>query len=267
MSIRSRLSAPWSLRRRLVVAILLLLLAVSAVVGTVSVLGLNQSLVNRLDQQVAFSLRAAEQNGPIGGAIGGNGFGRRVGSVIYLADATSGAVQAQYFDETGGGSSLSAAQRKVLAGVSPGARTGEASPVAVRPVTVDLGGSLGRFRVVADRIQFAQTGDAGILVVGQSMSEVDATTRSLVLIFGLIALVTLAAAGIVTAVIVRLALRPLDRVAATATRVAELPLDKGEVALAERVPEKDTDPRTEVGKVGDALNRMLGHVEDALVSR
>jgi two-component system OmpR family sensor kinase len=33
------------------------------------------------------------------------------------------------------------------------------------------------------------------------------------------------------------------------------------------VPEKDTDPRTEVGKVGDALNRMLGHVEDALVSR
>ncbi|MFW8746066.1 histidine kinase dimerization/phospho-acceptor domain-containing protein, partial [Mesorhizobium japonicum] len=55
--------------------------------------------------------------------------------------------------------------------------------------------------------------------------------------------------------------------AATATRVAELPLDKGEVALAERVPDPDTDPRTEVGQVGAAFNRMLGHVEEALVSR
>ena len=31
-----------------------------------------------------------------------------------------------------------------------------------------------------------------------------------------------------------------------------------------RVPERDTDPRTEVGQVGAALNRMLGHVADAL---
>jgi two-component system OmpR family sensor kinase len=49
--------------------------------------------------------------------------------------------------------------------------------------------------------------------------------------------------------------------------VSELPLDKGEVALAERVGEEDTDPRTEVGQVGSALNRMLGHIEDALVAR
>ena len=41
-----------------------------------------------------------------------------------------------------------------------------------------------------------------------------------------------------------------DRVAATATRVSQLPLDRGEVALAERVPAADTDARTEVGQVG-----------------
>jgi two-component system OmpR family sensor kinase len=34
-----------------------------------------------------------------------------------------------------------------------------------------------------------------------------------------------------------------------------------------RVPEADTDPRTEVGQVGSALNRMLGHVADALAVR
>jgi len=53
----------------------------------------------------------------------------------------------------------------------------------------------------------------------------------------------------------------------TATRVSELPLARGEVLLAERVPAADTDPGTEVGQVGAALNRMLGHVSSALVAR
>lgn len=60
---------------------------------------------------------------------------------------------------------------------------------------------------------------------------------------------------------------PLDRLAATATRVSELPLDRGEVALSERVPEADTNPNTEVGKVGSALNRMLQHIANALTAR
>jgi two-component system OmpR family sensor kinase len=49
--------------------------------------------------------------------------------------------------------------------------------------------------------------------------------------------------------------------------VAELRLDRGEVALAERVPARDTDLRTEVGQVGAALNRMLEHVAGALEAR
>ena len=66
---------------------------------------------------------------------------------------------------------------------------------------------------------------------------------------------------------VGVALRPLRRVAATATRVSELPLHSGEVALFERVPDAEADPRTEVGQVGAALNRMLGHVGSALDAR
>jgi two-component system OmpR family sensor kinase len=46
-----------------------------------------------------------------------------------------------------------------------------------------------------------------------------------------------------------------------------MPLARGEVDIRERVPEQDTDPATEVGKVGAALNRMLGHVEQALTAR
>jgi two-component system OmpR family sensor kinase len=263
VTFRSALTAPWSLRRRLVLAILALLLVVSVVVGAVSVLGLRQSLVTRLDDQVRQSLGFVERNGP-SLAVGGDGRSRRIGTVTYAIDTVTGAAQAFYVGESGDPATLTAAQRKILGAVEP---RGDGTPGPQELTTVDLGGSLGQFRVAADRVQFAQTGDAGILVVGQSLSEVNATTGSLVLIFLLITLIALVAAGIATAVIVRLALRPLDRVAATAARVAELPLDKGDVALAERVPERDTDPRTEVGKVGDALNRMLGHVEDALVAR
>jgi two-component system OmpR family sensor kinase len=39
------------------------------------------------------------------------------------------------------------------------------------------------------------------------------------------------------------------------------------VQLAQRVPAGDTDPRTEVGQVGAALNRMLDHVGNALEAR
>jgi two-component system OmpR family sensor kinase len=47
--------------------------------------------------------------------------------------------------------------------------------------------------------------------------------------------------------------------------VTELPLDSGAVSLPAGVP--DTDSRTEVGQVGAAFNRMLGHVERALGRR
>ena len=39
------------------------------------------------------------------------------------------------------------------------------------------------------------------------------------------------------------------------------------MSLADRVPDADTDPRTEVGQVGAALNRLLGHVAGALAVR
>ena len=79
--------------------------------------------------------------------------------------------------------------------------------------------------------------------------------------------IALLAGGFVVFWIVRRSLRPLDRVAATARQVSTLPLDRGEVDLGVRVPERDTDTRTEVGQVGAALNQMLGHVSNALVAR
>ena len=67
--------------------------------------------------------------------------------------------------------------------------------------------------------------------------------------------------------LVRRNLEPLRRLAATATKVSQTPLDSGKVALAERVDPADTDTRTEVGQVGAAFNEMLDHVDEALNAR
>jgi two-component system, OmpR family, sensor kinase len=72
-------------------------------------------------------------------------------------------------------------------------------------------------------------------------------------------------AGVLGTFWVRFSLRPLRRVAATASQVAELPLETGEISMPAGVP--DTDPATETGRVGLAFNRMLGHVESALRRR
>ena len=66
--------------------------------------------------------------------------------------------------------------------------------------------------------------------------------------------------------IIRRALAPLNRVAAPPGG-ANLPLDRGEVALPVRVAEPDANPHTEVGRLGLALNRMLDHIAAALSTR
>ena len=121
---------------------------------------------------------------------------------------------------------------------------------------------LGDYRVVSYRAP-----DGDLVITGLPLADIEATTRELITLeLGIVLAAILLAAGLGT-VIIRRTLRPLHRVAATARRVAELPLDRGEVALPVRVPDVDTDPRTEVGQVGAALNRMLGHVGNALAAR
>jgi two-component system OmpR family sensor kinase len=103
------------------------------------------------------------------------------------------------------------------------------------------------------------------LVTGLPLAMVDNTLDHVentehVVFASVLLLAVLLGAGLI-----QFSLRPLRRVAATATRVTELPLDSGEVTLPAGVP--DTDPRTEVGRVGAAFNRMLFHVERALGRR
>ena len=103
------------------------------------------------------------------------------------------------------------------------------------------------------------------LVTGLPLATVQGTLNDVAntehVVFAAVLLLVLVAGT----AMVQLSLRPLRRVAATATKVTELPLDSGEVTLPSGVP--DSDPRTEVGRVGAAFNRMLFHVERALGRR
>ncbi len=131
-------------------------------------------------------------------------------------------------------------------------------------VTID---KLGTYRVVAQVARDRDTDTTVITVIGMPAGPTRLTLLRMALVtFGAV-LIALGIAGWAGALIIRRNLRPLDRVAATATRVSELRLDRGEVQLAQRVPVGDTDPRTEVGQVGAALNRMLDHVGNALEAR
>jgi len=255
-----------TLRRRLVLGIVALLAAVTIVIGVVSVLALQGFLVARLDTQLLAATSRSQDAFDGHGEGGGPGFpgdrpppstllnlpGQRTGT---LAGTISGSdsSQAAVLGEGATAEDLDAAQLGVLL----------ALPADGMPHNADLGDGLGTYRVIVQ--EPSVEGDS--LVIGLSLADVQATVLQLSALVAGIGLFGVAAAAVAGVLVVRAALRPLERVAATATRVSELPLDRGEVALAVRVPEADADPSTEVGAVGSALNRMLGHVASALEAR
>ncbi|HEV7468224.1 MAG TPA: HAMP domain-containing sensor histidine kinase [Pseudonocardia sp.] len=256
---------PRSLHARLVASVLLLLAAVCAVVGIATAVALRHFLLDQLDDDLASArgrfvgmqqdhgsappLGLAHGEQPDGGTdfLGPAQAPRTVGAVVVAGSVTDAVVS----DRGGATSTVPGDLHATLAAVLPGAH----------PVSADLG-DLGAYRLVAtlDR-------DGSVLVIGLPQAGVDHLLGLLVLAEGVVIGVALLVAGVAGAVAVRRELRPLERVAATAARVSDLRLDSGDVELVERVPALDTDPRTEVGQVGVALNRMLDNVAAALEAR
>lgn len=275
--------ARWTLRRRLVVVVVALLAAVAAVMGLVSTLALRTSLLEQIDTRLqAAAERAAEaperldRAGAFGGAPpSGTGTdaqpsdastgrpedgtippafglpGQDINTVSVFERSDDGVLVAGYLDSSGDVQQLTDAQLQVLLDVTPG----------VAPVTVDLP-DLGSYRVVAS---VSDGGDTSVTAV--PLDSVVSTVEGYVAVEVAVAALGLLVAAALATLLVRRELRPLERVAATATRVSEMPLARGAVDIRERVPDEDTDDQTEVGQVGAALNRMLGHVEAALSAR
>jgi two-component system, OmpR family, sensor kinase len=286
----------WTLRTRLLTALIALMAAVSLAVGVVSVLALSAFLEQRVDDQLSFAVQRSqnaanrpppehesqpeneqqpeserqpepEREAPphidrprpdftVGDSRGGPGFlnapGQSQGTIGVLLTNGATVAESGVLDSAGVVQPLTTAQQQQLASTTPDSR----------PHTMQLGGDLGPYRVLA-----APGRNNEVLITGLPLSPARHAALRLAAVVTAVGLAGLLAAALAGAAIVRITLRPLRRVAATATQVAELPLDRGEVALGVRVPEADTDQRTEVGQVGAALNRMLGHVGAALTAR
>ncbi|OIK24502.1 HAMP domain-containing sensor histidine kinase [Streptomyces malaysiense] len=262
-----------TLRTRLVVASVVLIAVVCAVIGTVTTVALRLHLYAQLDarlddvgKRASGAFAPPGQGGGPGGPGGGQtSTGMELGRFVALAPQPQYTVVAV---ASGGTATEGKVGRKSKSAPYLSAHDLDAAQLAAlgglsedpRPRTLGLPG-LGSYR--AEYV----TGPNGSFYVAIPTDDTDGIINTLILVEVCVTAAGLLAACLAGTVIVSVATRPLRRVAATATRVAELPLHTGEVNLSERVPDAECDPHTEVGQVGAALNRMLDHVRGALEAR
>jgi two-component system OmpR family sensor kinase len=250
----------WTLRARLVSSMLGLIVLICLGIGVFTTYSLHSFLVGKLDDQLSSAGQRA--NNDDGGRLAGrHGFpGPGTGQPPVQPNAQSEGSIEVFVTSTGTTGSI-----RLASGVDSYLGSAAITQLAHTPAdgeirTVDVTGH-GSYRIVAS----SSPDNQSTIITGLPLAPVNSTVVRLSLIISALSLIGLAVAAALGAVIVRLALRPLNRVTGTASRVAEMSLDSGEVALAERVPVPN--PRTEVGQVGVALNRMLQNVDDALNAR
>ena len=287
----SLLTPPRSLRTRLVVGVLGLVLVMAAVMSSFSTVSLRHTLMARTDSQLmAAAQRAADKRHDLtqearkasdeavqegtekpggqpdgaGGADGDPGkqgvppgldaAGQSTGTLTLITAQTSASSSeaAAYIDKDGHYAAISKEDCRLLL----------SEATEDHPVTVHLH-HLGSYRVVATRDEAS----GSTVITGLSLEGDKGLIRTQLLIELAVALVGALVVALAGRTMVRSALAPLERVARTAHRVASQPLERGEVSIEDRVEKADLDSSAEVGQVGGALNTLLGHVESALAAR
>lgn len=290
----SLLTPPRSLRTRLVVGVLGLVLVMAAVMSAFSTVSLRHTLMARTDSQLmAAAQRAADKRHDLTQEA------RKASEQAAQEGADKPGDQPDGADGTDAGPDKHGVPPGLdAAGQSTGTLTlitqqtsssdSEASETAAyidknghyasiskedcrlllsqatedHPVTVDLH-HLGSYRVVATRDEAS----GSTVITGLSLEGDKGLIRTQLLIELAVALVGALVVALAGRTMVRASLAPLERVARTAQRVASQPLERGEVSIEDRVDQADLDSSAEVGQVGGALNTLLGHVESALAAR
>jgi two-component system, OmpR family, sensor kinase len=268
---------------KLIIGLVVLFGLASIVISVVTAQSLSNSLMSSLSAQVQsatgtwFNCVNSSSHGPGDGTPGGQdgqgdqdsyagcySSGQAPGTFLAVLSA-SGTVE-QCFDVSKQ-CTLTAADKATLADLRS---TGTASPSPSSPPPAPTPNPLTSTETLTSlgtEFMFTKVPgpDGTTLVTGLPLTTVNQTLGHVQDTEHVLFAVALGLAVLLGAALVQFSLRPLRRVAATATKVTELPLDSGEVTLPAGVP--DTDPRTEVGQVGAAFNRMLLHVERALSRR
>lgn len=247
---------PVSLQARLIMIVIgivaLLLVIVAAATSTI----LGTVLKQGLDAEIATTTRSVQlfQPGFPPQALSAEetlAHSRaRYGFLLILRSA-DGEVSGAVVDDNGAARSLTEEQTEQLLHAM---RQGSSD------VTLD---GLGAYRITPVAWPSALTSG----IAGLPLAEVNATIGAMLLTIALVTAAGLVVLAGAIVIVIRLGLAPLRSVADTATRVAALPLDQGAVSIAERVPPTEADDRTEIGRVGAALNTLLDHVDSSLEAR
>lgn len=253
----------WTLRSRLIGLTVLLVAVTSLLIGGVVTLVVRNTLQSTFDSQLLSAVRGPD--GLVAAAQGDAQFfeAEDIITAVYLP--SYGLTQGYHYSPT---SSADAVIPTKLSDAAYAALRSEVGrqPSSSRPVStiknVGVPG-LGEYRVSVTWYP----GGAQATYVARPLAELNEQLARYLAPIGIVVVLSVLLAGLLGALIVGRALRPLRRVAAVASNVASLPLERGDVELPERVPEEDTNPHTEVGQVGSALNNLLDSVQTALAVR
>jgi two-component system, OmpR family, sensor kinase len=237
-----------SLRGRLLLGLVSLAVVGLLVVDVATYLLLQQRLLSRVDSQLADAARVL--TACYGGEPGRRQPPPQLPSATYVAllDANGNVIDSHcsFADRTSPFASSAKPERP-----SP-------LPVDGNPVTVSGTGGVEQYRMVAVSGHAVATGAPVTGIVAIPTTDVQSTLQGLLVLEAIISAVVLLAMGLLAWWIIRVGLRPLERMGATAGAIAA-----GE--LSRRV--EPATPRTEIGRLGLALNGMLSQIETAFAER
>jgi len=235
-----------SLRARLVLGVIVIAFVGLAAADVATYTSLRSFLVNRTNSTLDSLQHAFGQPG-----FAGSGPGQPP-VYIQLRAADGKTIVARQSSPTFGDEDVSPPKLPETISLAGAKRSG---PDLVRYFNVPAqGDDGGRYRVRVSKEPHSN----GILVVALSLSDVDDTLHRLLLIEGAVTLAVLTGLALLAWWLVRDALRPLREIEHTAGAIAA-----GD--LSQRV--ERADERTEVGRLGLALNAMLGQIESAFRAR
>jgi len=252
---------PRRLRRQLVLGVTAVVTVVLLFVGVLSVYSLHSYVSAMSDGELSRSLDALEHSydrlhikrgdptQAIEAALGGPTpfAGQAPGNLVAVLH-NGIVVQSAWFPE----GEPTAVSHEVVTAI------GRQPWHSLAPRSVDLPG-LGWYRLGGEDV-----GGGDVLISGVSMAGANYVVARKTVAVAVITITAVILTAVGTVVVVRYALQPLRRVASTAAKVAARQFDGGDHRITERVREQDTDPVTEVGVVGEALNRLLDNVDSAL---
>jgi two-component system, OmpR family, sensor kinase len=245
-----------SLRGRLLIGVISLVVLGLLSFDIATYAALQSFLVQRIDDQLVSVAGNPAGRALLVNVLAGQPGGRGLGSSVQFPPGTEVELVSPSGTVLGGkGFFLGPAPASIPLPVLPHSLPSGGSDVAAPPLTVPGTNGVSQFRII-DWPEDSFGGDFVVLAI--PLTEVQSTLSQLLQLEASISLGVVAATAILALLIIRIGLRPLQRMGAVAADIAA-----GD--LTRRV--EPATPRTEIGRLGLALNGMLNQIEAAFAER